>query len=97
MYWGQLQTNSPTGFIGMFYNCINLNLSLVSDILNLTGVVSLEVMFNNCSSIVNILKSFCFQKYFNAAQQFDIMDEIRQLIEAVINIDPENFVTKNLD
>lgn len=54
VYWGQLQTNSPTGFIGMFFNCINLNLNLVSDILNLTGVVSLEVMFNSCFSITTV-------------------------------------------
>ena len=58
VYWGQLQSHPAafpgTGFENMFYNCINLNLNLVLDTLNLTGVVSLSGMFNSCSSLTSI-------------------------------------------
>jgi len=58
VYWGQLQSQ-PTftpgfGFDGMFTDCINLNLNLVQDTLNLTGVVSLSSMFRNCTSLTSI-------------------------------------------
>ena len=54
--WGQFRVGpsaiSPGG--GYFYGCTNLDLSLVSDVLDLTGVLDLGLMFNNCTSLTTI-------------------------------------------
>ena len=50
--WGQLLLGFDAG--NYFKGCSNLNLSLVSDTLNLTGITSLSNMFTGCSSITSI-------------------------------------------
>lgn len=45
VHWGQLQLGDNSG--GYFGNCYNLDLSTVSDVLNLTGITSLASMFYN--------------------------------------------------
>ena len=50
--WGQLQLGDDTG--GYFYACNNLDLSSVSDTLDLTGLTNLNDMFNGCSSLTTI-------------------------------------------
>jgi surface protein len=49
--WGVLQIGN-TG--GAFFGCTNLDLSTVTDTLNLSGVISLASMFRNCSSLTTI-------------------------------------------
>ena len=49
--WGVLQIGS---FGGAFFGCINLDLSTVSDVLNLNGVTTLANTFRNCTSLTTI-------------------------------------------
>lgn len=49
--WGSLKLGNLGGY---FYGCSNLNLALVSDVLNLTGMTNLNEMFNSCTSITTI-------------------------------------------
>jgi len=51
--WGQLQLGpEDSGY--NFYGCPNLDLSSVSDTLNLTGVTVLTGLFNDCTSLTTI-------------------------------------------
>jgi surface protein len=50
--WGQLRFGNNQGVY--FYECANLDLSSVSDVLDLTGVVILEGMFWECLSLTTI-------------------------------------------
>jgi len=50
--WGPLQLGSDIGFY--FQNCPNLDLSTVSDVLNLTGITNMVGMFEDCFSITTI-------------------------------------------
>jgi surface protein len=50
--WGPLQLGSDLGFY--FQNCPNLDLSTVSDKLNLAGITNMVGMFEDCSSITII-------------------------------------------
>jgi surface protein len=51
--WGQLQLG-PDNAGYNFYACPNLDLSLVSDTLDLTGVTVLAGLFNDCTSLTTI-------------------------------------------
>jgi surface protein len=50
--WGPLQLGSDIGFY--FQNCPNLDLSTVSDVLDLTGITNMSSMFEDCFSITTI-------------------------------------------
>ena len=52
VHWGQLQLTF-TG-AGYFADCPNLDLSTVSDVLDLTGSTNLYYMFGGCTSLTNI-------------------------------------------
>jgi len=52
VHWGQLQLGNIPG--NQFGDCNNLDLSTVSDVLDLTGVNDLSYMFGGCSSLTNI-------------------------------------------
>ena len=54
VHWGQLQSTNGFGFIAMFQACINLDLSSVSDTLNLTNIINLTNMFVGCTSLTSI-------------------------------------------
>ena len=54
VHWGQLQSTNGFGFSQMFKNCINLDLSSVSDTLNLTNITNLFGMFSGCTSLTSI-------------------------------------------
>lgn len=47
--WGPLQLGTDLGFY--FQNCPNLDLSTVSDVLDLTGITNMAAMFEDCFSI----------------------------------------------
>jgi len=49
--WGVLRLNNNGG---AFQSCTNLDLSTVSDVLNLNGVTTLANMFRNCTSLTTI-------------------------------------------
>jgi surface protein len=51
LQWGCLRLGNSGGY---FYNCINLLLSNVSDILDLTGTFNLSEMFANCNNLSTI-------------------------------------------
>jgi surface protein len=52
VHWGQLQFGvNGTGYFG---DCPNLDLSTVSDVLDLTGITDLTYMFGGCTSLTNI-------------------------------------------
>tara|TARA_R110000822_G_scaffold268025_1_gene391438 strand:- start:974 stop:2122 length:1149 start_codon:yes stop_codon:yes gene_type:complete len=80
--WGQLQLGSNAGYY--FNNCSNLDLSSVSDVLDLAGVVNLSGMFSNLgassinninlwntSSVTNMSGMFYGAMSFNQALTFD--------------------------
>ena len=80
--WGQLQLGANTG--GYFKDCPNLNLSSVSDLLDLTGITNLLSMFQgsgittinninlwNTSSVTNMSLMFRGATVFNQALSFD--------------------------
>jgi len=52
VHWGQLQLGTNTGLF--FGDCPNLDLSTVSDVLDLTGITNLYYMFGFCTSLTNI-------------------------------------------
>jgi len=52
VHWGQLRFGNNQG--AYFYECANLDLSSVSDVLDLTGVFILEGMFWECLSLTTI-------------------------------------------
>ena len=52
VHWGQLQFGINGA--GYFSDCPNLDLSSVSDVLDLTGITDLYYMFGNCTSLTNI-------------------------------------------
>ena len=80
--WGQLQLGSDTGYY--FNGCYNLELSSVSDVLDLTGIVNLGGMFNgtgissvnninswNTSSVIDMENMFNSAMSFNQELTFD--------------------------
>ena len=52
VHWGQLQLGADEG--SYFGDCPNLDLSTVSDVLDLTGFTVLFYMFGGCTSLTNI-------------------------------------------
>ena len=52
VHWGQLQFGFGVG--GFFQDCPNLDLSSVSDVIDLTDIVNLDYMFGGCTSLTNI-------------------------------------------
>ena len=52
VHWGQLQLGQNSG--AYFSECPNLDLSLVSDVLDLTGISDLTYMFGFCTSLTSI-------------------------------------------
>jgi surface protein len=52
VHWGQLQLTFTEA--GYFADCPNLDLSTVSDVLDLTGITDLYYMFGGCTSLTNI-------------------------------------------
>jgi surface protein len=52
IHWGQLQLGQDLG--AHFGDCPNLDLSSVSDVLDLTGMYDLTYMFGFCTSLTNI-------------------------------------------
>jgi len=52
VHWGQLQLGADNG--SYFGDCPNLDLSTVSDVLDLTGLSVLTYMFGFCTSLTNI-------------------------------------------
>ena len=51
--WGCLKL-ANSGNSGYFYGCTNLTLNTVIDVLNLTGVTTLNSLFTNCTSLTTI-------------------------------------------
>ena len=54
VHWGQLQLIDDVSGNGYFSDCPNLDLSSVSDVLDLTGITILFYMFGGCTSLTNI-------------------------------------------
>ena len=54
VHWGQLQLIDDVSGNGYFGDCSNLDLSSVSDVLDLTGITDLYYMFGGCTSLTNI-------------------------------------------
>jgi surface protein len=54
VHWGQLQLIDDVSGNGFFGDCPNLDLSSVSDVLDLTGTTILFYMFGGCTSLTNI-------------------------------------------
>jgi len=52
VHWGQLQLGTNAG--AYFGDCTNLDLSSVSDVLNLAGMSDLTYMFGGCTSLTSI-------------------------------------------
>lgn len=52
VHWGQLQLGTNAG--AYFGDCPNLDLSSVSDVLDLTGMLDLTYMFGGCTSLTSI-------------------------------------------
>jgi surface protein len=52
VHWGQLQLGTNAGLY--FSDCPNLDLSSVSDVLDLTGITDLTYMFGGCTSLTSI-------------------------------------------
>ena len=50
--WGQLKLGPNLG--GYFTDCTNLDISSVSDILDLTGITNMQNMFRNCTNLLSI-------------------------------------------
>ena len=82
VHWGQLQLGADTG--AYFSGCVNLDLSSVSDVLDLTGITTLMFMFNsssittinninlwNTSSITSVSNMFFNATAFNQSLSFD--------------------------
>ena len=82
VHWGQLQLGADTG--AYFSGCVNLDLSSVSDVLDLTGITTLMFMFDsssittinninlwNTSSITSVSNMFFNATAFNQSLSFD--------------------------
>ena len=54
VHWGQLQLIDDQSGNGYFGDCPNLDLSSVSDVLDLTGIAILFYMFGGCTSLTSI-------------------------------------------
>ena len=52
VHFAQLQLGADTG--GYFYGCNNLDLSSVSDTLDLTGITNLDRLFDGCTSLTTV-------------------------------------------
>ena len=52
VHWGQLQFGANNG--RYFMDCINLNLSSVDDVLDLTGITNMSDMFRGCTSLTSV-------------------------------------------
>ena len=70
LQWGCLRLGNSLGY---FYLCINLSLSNVSDVLNLTGTNDLSYMFTSCQSLTNIpnINSWDTSNVVNMAGMFN--------------------------
>ena len=53
LQWGILKLGK---LIGNFYGCKYLDLSIVSDVLNLTGITALDLLFMDCKALTTIAK-----------------------------------------
>jgi len=82
VHWGQLQLGADIG--AYFSGCVNLDLSSVSDVLDLTGITTLMFMFDsssittinninlwNTSSITSVSNMFFNATAFNQSLSFD--------------------------
>jgi len=82
VHWGQLELGADTG--SYFSGCVNLDLSSVSDVLDLTGITTLMFMFDsssittinninlwNTSSITSVSNMFFNATAFNQSLSFD--------------------------
>ena len=108
--WGQLQLGANTG--GYFKDCPNLNLSSVSDLLDLTGITNLLSMFQgsgittinninlwNTSSVTNMSLMFRGATVFNQALSFDtsnVVDMQRMFQSATAFNQALSFDTSNV-
>jgi surface protein len=76
VHWGQLQF----GFngAGYFGDCPNLDLSSVSDVLNLTGITDLYYMFGGCTSLtsINRIGEWNTSAITNMNAMFQLCDQI---------------------
>lgn len=72
LQWGPLR-GGYTSNERMFYNCINLSATNVSDIINLSNITSLESMFQGCISLttVNGLNSWDVSSITNMGGMFN--------------------------
>ncbi len=68
--WGDLRLGNANGY---FYGCANLNLSSVSDVLNLTGTTNLMSMFSSATALttVNNMNSWDTSNVTNMASMFN--------------------------
>ena len=68
--WGSLKLGNNGNY---FYGCTYLNLSTVTDTLNLSGTTNLTNMFNSCSSLttVNNINSWDLSKVTDITGMFD--------------------------
>jgi len=89
VHWGQLQSTNGFGFIGMFQNCINLDLSSVSDTLNLTNITNLRDMFNGCTSLTTI-------NNINSWNTFGVLDMQRMFAQCINFNQPLILSTSNV-
>ena len=75
--WGDLRLGNANGY---FYGCANLNLSSVSDVLNLTGTTNLMSMFSSATALttVNNMNSWDTSNVTNMASMFDTARNFNQ-------------------
>ena len=75
--WGDLNLGNSGGY---FYGCSNLDLSSVSDILDLTGTTNLSLMFTSCNSLttVNNINSWNVSSVTNMLGLFANCDNFNQ-------------------
>jgi len=76
--WGQLQL-LDNSYGGYFSDCPNLDLSSVSDVLDLTGITSLYYMFGGCTSLtsINRIDEWDTSGVTNMNAMFQFCDQIK--------------------
>ena len=76
VHWGQLQLGTNLG--GYFGDCPNLDLSSVSDVLDLTGMTDLTFMFGGCTSFtsINRIDEWNTSGVINMNTMFQFCDQI---------------------
>lgn len=77
VHWGQLQL-LDNSYGGYFQDCYNLDLSSVSDVLDLTGITSLYYMFGGCTSLtdINRIDEWNTSSVTNMNAMFQFCDQI---------------------